>query len=460
LKSTTEPSGFAGMRASLEAGYLAELPASIARMSMPAAELAAHQRDALRALLTYVVAKSPFHRRRLAGLDVSRFELADITRLPVMTKADMMDDLGDVFTDRRLTSGVVEDALAATTAEPVAILGEYLALASGGSSGRRGVFVLDRHAAVQFIASLTRSLMRRLLASGGLPPGGLCIAMVGAPSAVHATGSASAWTIGADMPLHFIAAPATLPLPQLVERLNALEPPMLTGYATVLARLAEERRAGRLHIAPRMVSSTSESLHPHLRAAISDGFDAPIIDHFGSTEGLVGVTAPNEEVLVFNSDVCITELVDENDQPVPAGTPSAKVLVTNLTNRVQPLIRYAITDSFIAEPGEGFLRARVEGRCDDVLRYGELSIHPIVVRSPLVKCPDVVDYQVRQTRRGIDVAALANPSFDVSALRDRLASVLAGAGLEDAEVVVRTVATLPRRCDTGKLQRFVPLAAH
>ena len=48
-----------------------------------------------------------------------------------MTKADMMASLDEVFTDRRLSRRVVEQALGATGPEPSVILDEYVALASG-----------------------------------------------------------------------------------------------------------------------------------------------------------------------------------------------------------------------------------------------------------------------------------------------------------------------------------------
>jgi len=145
--------------------------------------------------------------------------------------------------------------------------------------------VLDRPAVVQFIASLTRSLIMRLTADGGPAPGGLPIAMICAPSAVHATGCAPKWTVGPSMPVRYLAVPATLPVPEIVERLNTLDAPALAGYPTMLARLAGQRRAGRLRIAPQFISSTSETLTPQLRAAIKDGFGIPIVDVFGSTEG-------------------------------------------------------------------------------------------------------------------------------------------------------------------------------
>jgi hypothetical protein len=53
----------------------------------------------------------------------------------------------------------VEAALQADP-EPATPLGRSLALTSGGSSGRRGVFVLDLAAAVQLSARLSRALVR------------------------------------------------------------------------------------------------------------------------------------------------------------------------------------------------------------------------------------------------------------------------------------------------------------
>jgi phenylacetate-coenzyme A ligase PaaK-like adenylate-forming protein len=276
---------------------------------------------------------------------------------------------------------------------------------------------------------------------------------------VHATGSAPQWTAGGALPFRFLGVPATWPLPRIVERLNRIDAPALAGYPTLLARLAEERRAGRLQISPRLITSTSETLAPPLRATISAGFGAPIVDLFGSTEGLVGGTQPDDDVVVFNSDVCIVEVVDERNRPVPRGVPSAKVLVTNLANRVQPLIRYEMRDSFVRLPGDerGWLRATVEGRADDVLRYPHVDVHPLALRHVFVTSPEVLDYQVRQTRHGVDVAALATCALDVAGLRHRLTCALEQAGLAEPQVTVQPVDSLERHHETGKVRRFVPL---
>jgi phenylacetate-CoA ligase len=455
-----QATAFAKLRDRVQHGILDASDEHLERLGWDATRIEQHQRDELRALLACAIAQSPFHRRRLAGVDPASFELPDLARLPVMTKAQMMDELDDVFTDRRLNTTMIERALAATTTEPVPILDSYFALGSGGSSGRRGVFVFDQRAAVAFLATLSRGLLAKLNDLGGPPPGGLLIAQVSAASAVHATGTAAAWTSGSDMPFHFTAVPVTLPLAEIVDRLNALQPPVVYGYPSMLARLATEQREGRLHIAPFGISSTSEMLLPEHRAAIGDAFGVPIVDTFGSTEGLVGVSEPDDDVLVFNTDGCIVELVDGDNQPVPVGSSSAKVLVTNLSNHLQPLIRYELNDSFVrvpAAPEHGHLRATVRGRADDVLRYEHVDVHPLVIRSALLKHPDVADYQVSQTARGIDVAALAGSALDTEALRRDLVAALAGAGFSDADVVVRSVPSLEVHPETGKARRFVPL---
>jgi len=248
----------------------------------------------------------------------------------------------------------------------------------------------------------------------------------------------------------------------MVERLNTLQPQLLYGYPSMLARLAAEQRDRRLRIAPMSVITSSETLVPGPRMAIAGVFGAPIFDQFGSSEGLVGMTSPDDDVLVFNSDLCIVELVDAENRPVPPGVPSAKVLLTNLYYRTQPLIRYELTDSFVRQPDapdHGHLRAKVRGRSDEVLHYEGVDIHPHVVRSAMVKSPETLDYRVRQTPLGIDVDALAVVPVDRDRLADHLVEALAGAGLKDPVVTVRIVDHLERLPETGKIRRFVPLPA-
>ncbi|HEV8278621.1 MAG TPA: hypothetical protein VGQ26_23400 [Streptosporangiaceae bacterium] len=317
--ATRADTGWGRFRADFQAEILARIPEHLERLSWSAERIEAAQRDGLRGLLAHAVAQSPFHRQRLAGTDVAGIEPGDLASLPVMTKTDMMAAIDDVFTDRRLSLAAIEQALAVTGTEPVPVLDRYMALATGGSTGQRGVFVFEPAAKATFILSIIRSLLAGLHAAGGIPPGGLPMAMVGAGSAVHATGAAAAETVGTDVPVRVTSVPVTLPWPEIVDRLNALQPPALIGFASALARLAAEQSAGRLHIAPTVIISTSETLVPEARAEITAAFGTPVINSFATTEGLMGSSAPGGDVLMFNSDVCIIELVDARNRPVGPG---------------------------------------------------------------------------------------------------------------------------------------------
>jgi phenylacetate-CoA ligase len=415
------------------------LDAHLERITWDAERIARHQRDRLRALLTHALEHSPFHARRLGHVDPSRVELAD---LPVMTKADMMANFDELVTDRRIRLADVEWHLAASAEEPSLLLDEYVCLASGGSSGLRGVFVHTVGEYVDFGASVMRRGYARARALGA---DRLEAGLVAASSPVHSTGFAAATVRRGSVVFH--AAPATLPLEEIVGRLNAIQPPALMSYPTTLARLAREQQAGRLRISPLALTSTSEPLTPEDRATIGAAFPVPLMDVFASTEGLVGHSDPDGDVLSFASDMCIVELVDER-----------RVLVTNLHNFTQPLIRYELTDRFVLEPPSpehGHLRARVEGRADEVFRYGHVEVHPHVIRSALVKSAAVREYAVRQTRYGADVSVVAQGRC--GALDVALGQALRQAGLADPQVRVRLVDSIPPHPATGKVRRFTPL---
>lgn len=437
------------------------LPLHLERLQWSADQIAEHQRVALRELVRVALTASRFHAERLAGVDPDRFELEDLRHCPVMTKSEMMDAFDDVVTDRRLRRADVEAHLARTSWDAEELPGGYVAMASGGSSGRRGVFVYSTAAAADFALSTIRTGLARMLALlGGLPAEPVPVALIAAPSAVHATRLLPS-LFGGDI-LDITSIAATDPLASIVDRLNGLQPLLLQGYPSAIRKLAEERLSGRLRVSPLGVATTSEALAPTDRARIEEAFGVGVVDTFGSSEGLCGTSPPDDQGIVLASDLAIAELVDDDGEPVPPGVPSAKVYVTNLFNTTQPLIRYELTDSFTRlddADAHGHLRVRVDGRSDDAFAYGAVIVEPIAVRTIMVKTPDVHEYQVRQTARGIDVDVVAPDGLDEAALARRLAASLESTGLADAQVRVRVVepGAIERNPGTGKTRRFVPL---
>jgi phenylacetate-CoA ligase len=133
------------------------------------------------------------------------------------------------------------------------------------------------------------------------------------------------------------------------------------------------------------------------------------------------------------------------------------VLVTNLHNLTQPLIRYELTDRFTpagTSPG-GFPRASVEGRSDDVFRYGTATVHPCALTTALLRAGQVREYQVRQTARGADITVVASAGLDDAALAAAVEQNLRQAGVTRPHVMISRAEAIPRDPRTGKVRRFI-----
>src|SRR3954468_21420937 len=120
------------------------LPIEAERLMWPLERLHRLRDERLRALLRTAKARSPWHGKRLAGVDVDAVTGADLAAIPTMTKTDVMEHWDEIVTDRRLTLELAEAHLERVAAEgPAYLLGEYQVVTTGGSSGTRGVFAWD-----------------------------------------------------------------------------------------------------------------------------------------------------------------------------------------------------------------------------------------------------------------------------------------------------------------------------
>jgi len=437
------------------------LPAHFERLDWDAATLRALQTARLRELLATAIAKSPYHARRLRGIDPARFELDDLPSLPVMTKPDMMANYDDVPTDRRLTAGAVAAHLTKAGPEAELFLDEYLLIASGGSSGVRGMFALSCVEAAEFVSGVLRPGIRQVAARAGWPlPGPVPLLIVAAPTGMHATRAINVLLDGTIAATSF--APATLPFEEILKRAAEARPALIAGYPSTLARLADAQAAGQIHLEPQMIISTSEQLKPEHSARIVRGFGMPPSNGFASSEGLVGSAPPGSDVFAFASDLAIIEFVDEHDRPVAAGTPAHHVLVTNLFNRTQPLIRYRLDDQMTAASAPGnsaHQHASLSGRTDDYLRLDGVLVHPLTIRSALLRHPMVTEYQVFSRSGELRVDVVANGPIDLANLEIDVTRAIEAAGASGVEVRCREVEQIARDPGTGKARLFVTAGA-
>jgi phenylacetate-CoA ligase len=416
--------------------------------------LAQERQRNLRGLLAHAIQRSPFHRDRLRGVDPERFELEDLATLPVMTKDELMANFDQAVTDPAVTLARANDHLDHLTTDGY-LLDRFRVVLSGGSSGRRGVFVYGWDDWVIFFLGQCRWQTRR----PPLPPPAK-IATLFARAPVHL--SAAIYFFGSDPEHPVQQLPLTLPLAEIVSRLNEIEPELLEGYPTALGLLVGEARAGRLQIEPNLINSGGELLLPETRAAVRELWGVEIANTWAISEGIFTSTC-EDGAMHLPDDLAIIEPVDGDGRPVAPGQLSTKIYLTNLYNLTQPLIRYEITDSMLVDTERcscGSWHSRITqlgGRFDEVFVYADgATVHPIALYGPLEQDRHVVEFQVSQTKAGIDVAVRTNGPTDLEALRGELRAALVLAHLADPEVTVRAADQLDRLW-SGKLRRFVAL---
>jgi phenylacetate-coenzyme A ligase PaaK-like adenylate-forming protein len=420
---------------------------------LPRAELEGLQQRRLDALVRHAIEHSPFHRERLAGLAGNgRVELA---ALPVMTKAEMMERYDEVVCDPRLKRDALLEWIAAAQRDDH-YAGEFRVMTTSGSSGRKGLFVYDRESWRWVIAMFLRQ--SDLMGVRPRWPRFRIAAVHGAAQAHMSRQVTASVAVG----VHRVTTlPVTLPVEEQVAELGRFRPDWLTGYPSVLARLAEEQLAGRLDLELSGASTSSELCTPEVAARIREAFGVTPFDIYATTEGLWGGHCSEHDGHHLYEDLVLVENVDAAGAPVPAGTPGARVLLTSLINRVQPIIRLEVTDVMVLDDapcacGRTLVRARrIEGRADDVLELQGVAVQPLEF-GLVSRDPDVVEFQVVQDGGGIVVrlVARAGASGVEQRLQERLAARLAELGVAAPRVGVERVADLPRTAG-GKLQLVV-----
>jgi len=403
-------------------------------------DLLAHQARAFAELRAHATARSPFYRELHRGL-----EDAPLEALPVVTKATLMERFDDLVTDREVRHADVQRYLAGATATD-RFRDRYRVAATGGTTGRRGIFLADPKEWTTVLASYARAYQWAGIEAGLMHR--LRLAVVSSRNPTHQSS-----IVGATVASRFVPTlrlDATEPLGDIVRQLNEFRPDSLVGYASILRMLAEEQLAGRLAVTPRAVMSASEVLTDETRARIHGAFGVPATNVYAATETAGIASECQLGHLHRYEDLVIAEIVDEENQRVPPGEFGAKLLVTVLFSRTQPLIRYELSDRVAAAVGscpDGLpytLLAAIEGREEEVLTLAGATVHPNVFHGVLETLP-VAGWQVIAEGERLRVLlARPGPGLDQAAVPGTIASALARVGANNIPIEVEIVDAIPR----------------
>jgi phenylacetate-CoA ligase len=433
---------------------------------LPAVEAA--RRDRFAALVRFARQHSPFYHeayRRLPS-DISAPDA-----LPVATKHALMARFEDWVADPAIRRPDIDAFLADRTHIGERYLGRYIVWKSSGSTGEPGIYVQDDDALAVYDALVAVQLFAANLA-------GKCVAGLfkgGRAALIAATGdhfaSVASWERVCRSSPGLAARGFSIvePLDHLVAELNAFAPAYLASYPTMLALLAEERVAGRLRIAPTIVWSGGEFLAPGARADLEKSFGCPVLNEYGASECMSIAFGCREGWLHVNADWVVLEPVGTDYRPTIPGEISHTVLLTNLANRIQPVIRYDLGDAVVANPepcrcGNPLPAIRVEGRREDVLTMpaaGGRPVHllPLALTTIVEEAVDVHRFQIVQSARTtlmlrLDVADVERKKAAFRSAAQTLRDYLARQGILHPHIVLDECLPTPDQ-RSGKLRQVV-----
>ena len=337
---------------------------AVARDSWTAADLHAFQTNRLRALLEHLAAHVPFYRPLLTGLDLTTTDCREVlASLPLVDKTTIREGGADFRCDP-------------------SVAGQSVTQTTGGSSGI--VFEFQVGLADREFRS---AVDMRTRTWAGWQLGGRQAQIWG-----HAADVARAGNLGGKIRNALLHRTLTIncldmQVDDLENHLRSLaeyRPQILVGYASALGFLAEGAGDGWAMTGLRGIISSAETLLPEVRQQIEKAFGVPVLDRYGSREmGVVAQQCEQIGGLHQTSDRLVIEILDSDGRPCRDGE-RGELVLTDLDNRVMPLVRYRTGDLAIATDercpcGRPYpLLRTVSGRVSDLL---------VGVNGRVVSCP-------------------------------------------------------------------------
>lgn len=433
------------------------------------------QQRRFRRLLRHTVKNSKFYQELYKGIDIDNCRLQD---LPIVTKSAMMNNFNRFITDSRLKLREIQEWIADKNNFGKLYLGKFLPMPSSGSTGQYALVVYDRKAMDLIQASLlarhplqtkhslyehTKILSAQLFCRKAR----IVVMMSPRTNVTYFIRNVPAFH-RRFAKLKFIS---TLdPIEQIVATLNEFQPDSLSAASFFLSILAQEQLVGKLNIEFNRPLSflvgAVEPLTEHTRRQALKAWNMGIQNDYGAAECFFMATSCQKfDHLHAMNDLCILEAVDENYKAVPLGQYGEKILVTNLANFLQPIIRYEIEDiiGYADQPCKCGLPfpalLPIQGRKMDYLYFqkpqgGYERIYPYRLTNSMYHLHELKQYQIVQKVRNeltINYVPQNNAGSIDQQLRQTLEDDLRKAGLESRVTLkLKRVETISRDHRSGK----------
>jgi phenylacetate-CoA ligase len=252
-------------------------------------------------------------------------------------------------------------------------------------------------------------------------------------------------------------------LDEFVATIRNFRPNMLFGYPSslsLIARHAEKRGLIMSDLGIKVAFVTSERLYDDQRNDISRVFGCPVANGYGGRDaGFIAHQCPQGGMHITAEDI-IVEIVDQQGNPVPHGTPG-EIVVTHTATPDFPFVRYRTGDiaalsADACRCGRGLpLIKEIQGRSTDFVIAADGTImHGLALIYTVRDLPGVQQFKIVQhSLDHTEVLLVTKPPFGPDA-ESRLVHDYKMRLGDSVKITVTHVAELPRE-KSGKYRYVV-----
>ena len=305
-------------------------------------ELKELQNKRLKELVDYVRENSPYFKELYKDIP-DDFTLAD---LPSVRRDELLPRYEDWVTERGIKR---EDVLKFMEDREGSekYLGKYSVLHTSGTTGEPMPMLRDDYHNV-----IHAALMRMRLYGGSMPEV-LDLSKHRKLGVIFATKGVSSYNsylrqreAHPEYRDNFKIVSTTEPTEKIIETAREFNPESLSGYPSSLVLLAQAQLEGRLNLDIKLALSSAELMKEEMYNTIKKAFKCPVLNNYCSTEGGEAAMASDCPHLHINEDWVIIEPVDKDGNVIKPDTDqwSDGIYITDLTNQIQPIIRYHMND--------------------------------------------------------------------------------------------------------------------
>jgi len=355
--------------------------------------------ERLKELVNYARKHSPYFKELYHDVK-DDFKLTD---LPPTNKTDLMKDYSAWVTDPEVTLEGALDYIYHNEDVQKKYLDKYTALTTSGTTGNPMPMIRDAYRNTIHGVLMQTRLMRNVDPNIMNPTINKIASYIVTEKNVSSYSSflrtQKAYPGYED---NMIAVSLLDSVEANLDKIQEFQPDMITAYPSALGPVIKAQNNGRIRIAPKAIATSAELLTRNMYLSLKETFQCPVLNNYCSTEGGEAAMSCSEGYLHINDDWVIIEPVDKDGNPVKEGEWSEGILVTDLTNYVQPIIRYYMSDRIRihTEPcacGSTFPVMEIRGRVGENLTVGGKDILGLSLIYILEKVKDVFHIQLVQT---------------------------------------------------------------